>query len=131
MLKLQFRSKVFENGGDYSEDFSTRYSPYRSYVGIKVNGGENWMNALNTEKTHPIALAAVSEFGTLLSKEVNIKIYKLGWRWCVGKAIPVDELTQYVSSYDKKLIQNDTYRITNGKGTYNLKFDKPAWEDFL
>ena len=131
MLKLKFRSKVFENGGDYSEDFtSTRYSPYRSYVGIKVNGGENWMNALNTEKTHPIALAAVSEFGTLLSKEVNIKIYKLGWRWW-WEGNSSDELTQYISSYDKKLIQNDTYRITNGKGTYNLKFDKPAWGRLL
>jgi len=43
MLKVKFKTKIFEKGGDFSQDFlSKKYSPYSSYVGVKLPGGGNW-----------------------------------------------------------------------------------------
>lgn len=131
MLKLKFRTKVFETGGDFSQDFlSVRYSPYRSYVGIKVDAGQNWMNALNTEEETSIALASVDEFGKPLTRTVNLKVYKLGWRWW-WEGNGSDELTQYINSYDKKVILKDRITISEGKTLYGLNFDQPNWGRLL
>ena len=131
MLKLKFNTKVFEPGGDYSQDFiSTRYSPYDSYVGLKVSGGQNWRNALNSEDEETIFLAAVDAMGQPLSKKVHLKVYKLGWRWW-WEGNGNDELTQYINAYDKTLLIEDEVRISGGRTTYGLKFDKPHWGRML
>ncbi len=131
MLKMKFRTKVFEPGGDFSQDYiSARYSPYRSYVGIKVDRGQNWMNAINTEDEQAISIASVSEFGKPLSKNISIEVYKLGWRWW-WEGNGENELTQYINSYDKELIKTDNVQIANGKSMYSLKFDKPTWGRLL
>jgi hypothetical protein len=36
MLKASFITKVYEEGGDFSTDVMTTYSPYPTYVGIKA-----------------------------------------------------------------------------------------------
>jgi len=131
MLKLKFNTKVFESGGEFSQDYlSVKYSPYRSYVGIKIEAGQNWMNALNTESENTIALAALSENGEKLSRKIKLSVYKLGWRWW-WEGNGDNELTQYINSYDKSLLQTFNASIDNGKGMFALKFDKPTWGRLL
>ena len=53
-LRAYFDVKAFEQGGDFSVDgFSLPYSPYESYVGIKVPQPENYY-ALETDKDHEV-----------------------------------------------------------------------------
>lgn len=131
MLQLKFRTKVFEPGGDFSQDFlSVPYSPYRSYAGLKVDAGQNWMNALNTEEEQAISLASVDEHGNPINSRIKLKVYKMGWRWW-WEGNGSDELTQYINAYDKELIKEDLIEISNGKSVYGLKFDKPDWGRML
>ena len=131
MLKLRFSSKVFEQGGDFSQDFlSKKYSPYTSYVGVKMDGGSNWRTALNTENTHPISIAAVDENGKALSKNVKVELYKVSYNWW-WEGNGEDELTNYVRRKSSDLLQTDYFNVKNGKSTYTLKFPDRGWGKYL
>lgn len=131
MLKLKFNTKVFEPGGDFSQDFiSKKYSPYTSYVGIKLDRGANWITALNTEESNAIAIAALDESGEPLSKVVTVELYKLDWNWW-WEGNGNDELTQYINARSQTLLKSETLSINNGKGIYDLTFDDRTWGRFL
>ncbi len=131
MLKMKFKTKVFENGGDFSEDyFSKKYSPYSSYVGIKLSGGSNWSNALNTEENHAVSLVAVDENGKRLNRKVKIEIYKVSYNWW-WEGNGEDELTRYVNRRSSDLVKSDHFTISNGKGIYDLEFPRAGWGKYL
>lgn len=131
MLKMKFRTKVFEQGGDFSQDFlSTKYSPYRSYVGIKLDKGQNWIKAINSEETTPIALASVDEFGNPIDRKVLVEVFRLKWNWW-WEGNGSDEVTQYIRAYSKTLIASSSYSIKEGQGIFDLEFDNPVWGRFL
>ncbi len=131
MLKMKFNTKVFEPGGDFSQDFiSKKYSPYASYVGIKLDKGGNWITALNTEESNAVAIAAVNEKGIGLSKDVEVELYKLNWNWW-WEGNGSDELTQYINASSQNLIKTETITIKDGKAIYDLTFDQRTWGRFL
>ena len=131
MLKINFRTKVYEQGGDFSQDFqSAKYSPYRSYVGVKLPASNNWLNALNTKEKHAISIAAVDEFGKALNKEVTVELYRMRWSWWWENS-GENELTRYINRRSSNLIQTETFKLSNGKGIYNLSFPHPGWGQYL
>jgi uncharacterized protein YfaS (alpha-2-macroglobulin family) len=131
MLKVNFRTKVYEQGGDFSQDFqSAKYSPYRSYVGVKLPSSNNWLNALNTKEKHAISIAAVDENGKALSKEVRVELYRMRWSWWWENS-GEGELTRYINRRSSNLIQTEKFAVTNGKGVYNLSFPSPGWGQYL
>ncbi len=131
MLKLSFNTKVFEPGGDYSQDFtSVKYSPYKSYVGIKTDKGNNWLTAFDTEKKHTIALAAVDNNGNPLTRKVKVKLYKIDWNWW-WETQNTDEISRYLNTRYDNLILDDTYTINDGKAMYQLSFPEPGWGRYL
>lgn len=131
MLKVRMRTKVFEQGGDFSQDFiSRKYSPYSSYVGIKLDRGKNWITAINTEEANAVSLAAVDANGKPLSKEVTVELYKLSWNWW-WEGDGSDDVTQYINANSQNFIWSKRFSISNGKGVFDLKFDKPTWGRFL
>src|SRR5699024_9717269 len=81
-LKATFISKVYENGGDFSTDvFSTIYSPYQSYVGLKVPEGDQ-RNMLLTDQDHNFEIITVDESGQPHGVEdIEVSVYKINWRW--------------------------------------------------
>ncbi|MFK8037076.1 MAG: alpha-2-macroglobulin [Crocinitomicaceae bacterium] len=131
MLKMKFKTKVFEKGGDFSEDFlSTKYSPYESYVGVKLPGGGNWRNALSTEDSHGVSLVALDENGKPVNRKVKIELYKVSYNWW-WEGDGADELTRYINRKSDDLIKSDYFNISNGKGIYNLKFPKRGWGKYM
>ena len=131
MLKMKFKTKVFEKGGDFSEDFlSKKYSPYESYVGLKLPGGENWRSALSTEKGHGISIAALNEQGKPVSRKVKVELYKVSYNWW-WEGDGADELTRYINRRSSDLIQTDYFTVTNGKGIYDLTFPKKGWGKYM
>lgn len=131
MLKMSFNTKVFEQGGDFSQDFhSVKYSPYSSYVGIKLPGGRNWRTALNTEESHGVSIAAVDENGKPVSRKVTVELYRVtsSWWW---EGNGSSELTRYINRNSAELLQTKTFKVNNGKGIYDLKFPDRGWGKYL
>ncbi len=131
MLKMRFNTKVFETGGDYSQDFtSCKFSPYKSYVGIKMPAGYNWRSAINTEEVTACAFAAVDANGNPIDKRVRVELYELrnSWWWeGNGEA----DLTRYINRSSAELKKTDYFTIKDGQGLYDLEFPKRDWGKHL
>ena len=70
MLRADFKTIAFEESGDYSIDqFSLPYSPYSTYVGIKVPKGDAARNMLLTDTKHKVNLLTVNENGDLVARK--------------------------------------------------------------
>lgn len=131
MLKFSFNTKVFENGGDFSQDFtSKKYSPFRSYVGVKMEQGSNWLMALDTEKKHKIAIASVNEYGKSLDGKVTIELYKMDWNWW-WEGDGENEITHYINRRSQDLIKTESFNVSKGKSFYQLSFPEAGWGKYL
>lgn len=126
MLKVKLATKVFESGGDFSQDFmNLKYSPYDSYVGVKMSAGTNWMTALNSEKPQAINIAAVDANGNPITREVDVELYEMSWNWWYEN--DESEITRYINRSSNNLRKSDRATIKDGKLTYNLTFPEPDW----
>jgi len=131
MLKVKFKTKIFEKGGDFSQDYlSKKYSPYESYVGVKLPGGQNWNKALDTEKRHGISIVAVTENGKPIDKKVKVELYKVSYNWW-WEGDGADELTRYINRQSDDLVQTDYFTVTNGKAMYDLSFPDRGWGKYM
>ena len=124
MLNAHFRIRAFEKGGDFSVNrMSIPYSPYRSYVGIKVPKGNGWNGALYSNETNLIPIVTVNENGKLIDiKNLKIEIYDVYWRWWWERS-DQDNLSRYVANRNKNLIKTATISTKNGKAMFALNLD--------
>ncbi len=130
MLKASFRTRVFEESGDFSIDhFSIPYSPYSSFVGVKIPAGDK-RGMLETDKKHTIEVATVDSDGNPISRK-NLKyvIYKVSWRWWWESG--EDNLAQYVSSSSERIISSGHFDSENGIGKFDFEIKYPDWGRYL
>ncbi|MCB0408780.1 MAG: hypothetical protein KDD29_01085 [Flavobacteriales bacterium] len=125
MLKANFKTRVFEKSGDFSIDNTTIfYSPFESYVGVKVPEGKGWSGALFSNETNMIPIATVDENGKPVSRSgVKIEIYDVRWRWWWERS-DEDDLARYVANKSSNLIRTEYIDTKNGKGMFEMKFDQ-------
>jgi len=123
MLKANFKTRVFEKGGDFSVDnFTIYYSPYTSYAGVKVPEGKGWNGAIYSNETNMIPIVTVDEDGKGVSRSgVKVEVYDVRWRWWWERSNE-DDLARYVSNKSANLIKTDYVNTVNGKAMYELKF---------
>jgi alpha-2-macroglobulin len=128
MLKASFKIRAFENSGDFSvRAFSLLYSPYSSYVGIKVPEGKGWNGALMSDKANTIPLVTVDEKGNPVSRsDLKVEIYKLYWRWWWERN-EEDEIARYISNSGRQLEKTLIASTRNGEGSFELKLSKNYW----
>src|SRR5690606_4317301 len=81
-LQATFITKVYENGGDFSTDvLSKTYSPYQTFVGLKVPEGDS-RDMLVTDQDHTFDVVTVNASGKPEADEnLEDSIYKINWRW--------------------------------------------------
>ncbi len=122
MLNANFKTRVFEPGGTFSIDrFTLPFSPYKQYVGLKVPEGDKARGMLLTDTTHSVSIAAVNSDGTPVSKaRVEVKMYKVEWRWWWEKG-GNESLADYVNSSSYSPIKSDTVNVTNGRGQWDFR----------
>jgi len=128
MLKANFLVKVFEPGGAFSIDQITiPYSPYSSYVGIKVPKGEEPWDFLLTGKNYNIDIVNVTPQGKPVSgsSEVTAEIYKLEWRWWWDNSGGGNG--NYASSQYSKLIKRENITLSGGKGRWAISAPTDDW----
>ncbi|MCF8302609.1 MAG: hypothetical protein K9I94_04965 [Bacteroidales bacterium] len=128
MLKAHFTLRAFETSGNYSiTRKSMPFSPFSSYVGIKVPKGSGWHGALNSQKAHQIPVITVNEDGGKVSRNrIRVEVFKINWRWW-WEHRDEDYLSRYVSSRSRDLISSDIISTVNGEGHYKLKLDQNYW----
>ncbi|MCG8752992.1 hypothetical protein G1K86_12385, partial [Tenacibaculum finnmarkense] len=131
MLKASFITKVYENGGDFSTDvFSTKVSPYKTYVGLLNAEEQQSKNYLFTDEKYTFNVASVNENGVGVANNLEVKVYKISWRWWWSTS------DNGLSNYDGTRHHNTykTLRVktnANGKGSFDLKISENDWGRYL
>ncbi len=127
MLRAVFRTRVYEPSGDFSEDrYSILYSPFTSYVGVKIPKGPGWNGALYSNETNLIPIVTVDAEGHPVDRTVTVEIYNVSWRWWWDRDA-TDNLASYVRQRSRNLIRTDHITTRNGKAMYEMKFDEEYW----
>jgi uncharacterized protein YfaS (alpha-2-macroglobulin family) len=128
MLNVHFTTKVFEKGGGFSIDRkSFKYSPYNSYVGVKVPKGDMYAGTLETGKKHRVEVANVTELGKPLSSDVEVRVYKISWRWWWDNYN--GKLASYISRSENTPLFIKEISTSNGKGNFDMEFKE--WGRYL
>lgn len=131
MLKAHFTTRVFEKGGDFSIDQSSLvYSPYTHYVGLKVPEGSGYSNQLETGKDHELQFVTVDANGKAVSRELDIKIYKVENHWWWDSYNNNDIMT-FIANNGIVPHQSARIKSKNGKANYKFRVNKPLWGNFL
>ena len=130
-IKLSFNTKVFEPGGNMSLDYyKTDYSPYNSYVGLRIPESDLWGGALETDKEQTIEVISVDDEGRFTeNKEVEISLYRVDRRWWFDNYSRSNYNYRQSNSYN--LVESKTLNLSKGKANYKLKVDKEDWGRFV
>ena len=127
MLQAFVVTTVQEPGGD--ESFTTEnipYSPYSSYVGVRVPEGE----FLETDKAHRFSLAVVDASGKRLSgHKVEYAVFKTGWNWWWDNA--GGSLDAYVNGSSVERVLGGELVVGSQDATFSFQVDYPAWGNYL
>lgn len=132
MLQAAFITKVYENGGDFSTDVFTKpYSPYNTYIGLKVPHGDTTRGMLLTDTPHTFEAATVDGKGNAIAtKNLKVSIHKVQWRWWWDTS--ADNLSNYSSSeYYEKVLEETISTNSSGKGSFKFELKYPEWGRYL
>lgn len=82
ILNATFTTRIFEEGGDFSiSSYSTKYSPYTVYTGIRLpEPDDDWYPIRENVKLSGVLVDPLGE-KTKAKTTVNIRVYKTSWRW--------------------------------------------------
>lgn len=125
MLYANLVAQVFEAGGDASmTSRMVRYSPFESYVGIRLGEKE-----FETDRDLLFPVVTVDASGMLIERELRYKVYKLNWNWWwEGSA---QELNRYVQGTSRELVASGTLHTHAGKADLSFRVDYPSWGKYL
>lgn len=132
MLRASLLIKVFEPGGAFSVDnLLLPYSPYNSYVGIKMPEGQKPWGFLMTDKSYDLPVVNVDAEGNLLkgAQTVVVEMYRITWRWWWDNT--GDGLSNFTQDTYNKLLKKDTLRLTEGVGKWHFTAPGKEWGRYL
>lgn len=132
MLEGVFLTKVYESGGDFSQDVVTAdVSPYATYVGLRIPKGKGANGELYTDTPHRFEVVTVNQNGKGVGKDkLKVTIYKISWRWWWQTGS--DNLSAYSSSELKEKVFETTISTdTSGKGSFQFSLKYPDWGRYL
>ena len=120
-------TSVEEPGGD--ESFTTEsipYSPFSSYVGIRLPDGDY----LETDQNHRIQLAVVDCFGKRVTGHtVDYAVYKTGWYWWWDGS--GNDLDAYVRGSSVMRLQGGSVTVGSQDASFSFRVDYPDWGRYL
>ena len=130
MLRADIVTSVEEQGGDVSfSSMSVPYSPYSSYVGVKIPKEAGSMY-LETDKDYKIEIAVVDKNGARVpGHKLEYSIYKMKWSWWWESR--AESLDSYVNSSSANVIASGTLKSGNKDCSVQFKVDYPEWGRYL
>ena len=132
MLSANLLVKVFEPGGSFSIDNMTiPFSPYNSYVGIKLPDGEKPFDYLLSGKKHTSQIVNVDNRGNLLAgnTDVEVQFYRIQWRWWWDDN--GENLSNFTQNKYNKLLKKETVHLINGRGQWQFGTSENEWGRYL
>lgn len=131
MLRATYITKVFEEGGDFSIDrYSTLYSPYNTYIGLRTPETKEYDNMLETNQDYTFEVASLNKNGKPVNaNKLQVKIYKMQWRWWFEKN--EEDLAGFVSRAGTIVVKDTIIKTLNGKGLFNFKVNYPEYGRYL
>ncbi len=128
MLKANFVIRVFEKSGDFSIlTQNIKYSPYESYVGLKMNsdGESGWYS---TDTKHKVNIACVDQFGKPIERNsIRVTVYKVRWRWWWDSN---DDLASYVGRTSRTPISSEYVSTdASGKASFDMQIKYRNYDD--
>nr|MBP6022451.1 hypothetical protein [Ferruginibacter sp.] len=132
MLTANLVVKVFEPGGTFSIDnMSIPYSPYTSYVGLKLPDGEKPFDYLLAGKTHTTQIVNVDSKGNLTggNNDVEVEFYRIQWRWWWDDN--GDNLSNFTQNEYNKLLKKETVHLSGGRGQWTFGTSENEWGRYL
>ena len=127
MLKATLTTRVFEEGGDFSTDvFSTTFSPYKCYVGLKRPQGDKARNMLLTDQKHLFEVVTVNKKGKAIpNKYVDVAIYKMKNSWWYNNN---NNYSQFQSeNLKEKVFSKKLKTNSSGKASFQFEIKYPEW----
>ncbi len=130
MLSAFIVTSVMEPGGD--ESFTTEtlpYSPYSSYVGIKLPESDNYY--LETDKDQTVNLAVVDASGKRVrGHKIEYAVFKVGWSWWWDN--PGGDLDSYVNGNSVQKLSGGTVTSSGDKdASFVIREEYPNWGRYL
>ncbi|MBA3663220.1 MAG: hypothetical protein H0W61_03300 [Bacteroidetes bacterium] len=131
MLRATYITKVFEEGGDFSIDrYSIPYSPYNTYVGIKLPETKSFDHSFETGKDYVFDIASVTSKGKPVScNKLQVKVYKLQWRWWYER--DEENLESYISRSGTIVIADTIIKSVEGKSIFKFRVNYPEYGRYL
>jgi alpha-2-macroglobulin len=131
MLTATFRSRVFESGGDFSVDqFSLPFSPYKRYIGVRTPKGDKARGMLLTDTKHRVDVVAIDARGEKVDGgDVELKLFKINWRWWWEKG--AEALADYASNSSYTPVEQGVATIKDGKASWEFEVKYPEWGRYL
>jgi hypothetical protein len=126
-LKVNFVTRVFEKGGDFSIDqISKTYSPFSTYVGLKSPKADNGSSYLEVDKKHRFDVVTLDSEGKAISvKNLSVEIYKIDWSWWYGSG--GNGSSRYIqTNYNNKVFSTNINSV-NGKAHFDFEISYPMW----
>ncbi len=130
MLRADILTSVEEQGGDVSyNSVSMDYSPYSSYVGVKIPKGDG-SRYLETDKDYKVDVAVVDKNGNKVNgHDLKYTVYKMEWSWWWESRR--ESLDSYVNSKTANVIASGSIKAAGGAGSFIFKVNYPDWGRYL
>ena len=129
-VAINFKTRVFEQGGDFSEDnLSIPFSPYSSYTGIEIPKNKYKRKSLSVDTESKVAMVVLDEKGEPISnRKLTVGLYKMEWSWWWD--VDNSNISQYnssdhINSESKSTLKTDQ----NGKATWTVSPE--TWGRYL
>ena len=130
MLRADIVTSVEEQGGDVSfNTLSMNYSPYSSYVGVKIpKAGDS--RYLETDNDYRIDVAVVDKNGSRVSgHNLKYSIYKMKWSWWWESRS--ESLDSYVNGPSANVISSGTFMSGKKDCVIPFRVDYPDYGRYL
>lgn len=118
VLNATFTTRVFEESGDFSiSSYTTHYSPYTRYAGIRLPDSEDgWYPTAENVKLSGILVSPLGQKAAVNTR-VEIQVYQIDWRWWWDAE---NNNYSYIQrSYNNRLVDK-TIQSKEGKFEFNL-----------
>lgn len=133
LLEANFSTRVHEGEGDFSTMTTTsKFSPYRSYVGIKAPEAPNQRGIYYTGTTNTFKVVLVDEEGRKVNSSdwLKYEVFKLSWRWWWDSRSD-DNLAYYVNNTCASAFKSGGVQLNNGSGSFSLNISDDDWGRYL
>lgn len=127
LVTVQLITKAYEPSGDFSIDrFIMKYSPYASYVGIKVPKGPDGDHYLYSDEKNLFPIVLIDKDGKPINRKLKVEIFEIYWRWWWDRS-PEENLADFVSNNNSKLLVSDQITTVNGRAMYEMNLGKQSY----